>query len=275
MWMFLRETVGLTRPDILEWAPISSIPFGAAIPWIVSVTAGAFVLIRSSLPFRPRDLAVVVVLAVAAFRVNRLDAFLAIAVVVLLAPEFAQLGSQRSSDLKNPRPAPHRRAAVAVTLIAAAFMSLAAGRAIVRGLTCLDLVSGSVPEQEATEFIRANRLRGNLLNWFDWGEYIIWQFGPDLKVSIDGRRETVYSDALLAAHYRFYRDEPDARDFPQRIRADYIWVPRRFAVVDTLKRQGWETAFEGPVSILFSRRTDHRFVEVGRHPSLSRCFPGP
>ena len=103
----LSERGGSTRPDILEWVPISSIPFGAAIPWIVSVTAGAFVLIRSSLPFRPRDLAVIVVLAVAAFRVNRLDAFLAIAVVVLLAPEFAQLGSQRSSDPRNPRPAPH------------------------------------------------------------------------------------------------------------------------------------------------------------------------
>ena len=241
----------------------------------MSVTAAAFVLIRSPLRFRPRDLAVIVMLAVAAFRVNRLDAFLAIAVVVLLAPEFAQLWTERSSVFQSPRPAPHRRAAVAVTLIAAAFMSLAAGRAIVRGLTCLDLVSGSVPEREATEFIRANRLRGNLLNWFDWGEDIIWQFGPDLKVSIDGRRETVYSDALLAAHNRFYRDEPDARDFPQRIRADYIWVPRRFPVVDTLKRQGWETAFEGPVSILFSRRTDHRFVDASPRLSYPRCFPGP
>ena len=275
MWSFLRETVSLRRPDIMEWAPISTIPLGAATPWIVSVTAAAFVLVRSPLPFRPRDLAVIVMLAVAAFRVNRLDAFLAIAVVVLLAPEFAQLWMENPSHSRNALPAPHRRTAIAVTLIAAAFMSLAAGRSIIRGLTCLELVSGSLPEPEATEFIRANRLRGNLLNWFDWGEYIIWQFGPDLRVSIDGRRETVYSDALLAAHYRFYRDEPDARDFPQRIHADYIWLPRGFPVVDTLKRQGWKTAFEGPVSILFSRQTDGRFVEIVPRLSSFRCFPGP
>ena len=93
-------------------------------------------------------------------------------------------------------------------------MSLAAGRAIVRGLTCLDLNPESLPEPEATES-SGDGLRGNLLNWFDWGEYIIWQFGPDLKVSIDGRREPLYSDAQLASHYRFYRDEPDAPVFPR------------------------------------------------------------
>jgi hypothetical protein len=275
MWSFLRETVGLRRPDIMEWAPISSIPLGAATPWIVSVTTAAFVLVRSPLPFRPRDLAVIAMLAIAAFRVNRLDAFLAIAVVVLLAPEFAQLRAEHSSHPRNPRPAPHRRAAMAVTLIAAAAMSLSAGRSIIRRLTCLELDPKSLPEPEAVEFIRANRLRGSLLNWFDWGEYIIWQFGPDLKVSIDGRRETLYSDAQLAAHYRFYRDAPDAGGFPQIIAADYIWIPRSFPVADTLRRQGWETAFEGPVSILFSRQPGRRFADAGPRLSPSRCFPGP
>ena len=122
-----------------------------------------------------------------------------------------------------------------------------------------------------------------MLNWFDWGEYIIWQFGPDLKVSIDGRRETLYSDAQLASHYRFYRNESDAVGspavgFPESLHADYIWLPRRFPVVDALRQQGWETAFEGPVSILFSRRAGLRLAAADpRFPRLSspRCFPGP
>ena len=132
-----------------------------------------------------------------------------------------------------------------------------------------------MPEPDATEFIRANGLRGNLLNWFDWGEYIIWQFGPELKVSIDGRRETLYSDAQLSAHYRFYRGEPGAVGFAESIHADYIWLPKSFPVVRSLGRQGWKTAFEGPVSILFSRGTDGRFVDVSPCPARSRCFPGP
>jgi hypothetical protein len=142
-------------------------------------------------------------------------------------------------------------------------------------MRCLALISDWLPEPEAADFIRANRLRGNLLNWFDWGEYVIWQFGPELKVSIDGRRETLYSDAQLAAHYRFYRNESDAPGFPQRIHADYIWIPKRFPVVDTLRRQGWKTAFEGPVSIVFARQTDRRFADASPRLARSRCFPGP
>jgi hypothetical protein len=259
----------------LEWASISGIPLGAATPWIVSVTAAGFVLLMSPLPRRPRDLAVIGMLAVLAFRVNRLDGFLAIAVVVLLAPEFAQLWATRSSPAQNRLPTPHGKTAIAVTLIAAVAMSLPAGRLIGQSLTCPELVSEWMPEPEAAEFIRANRLQGNVLNWFDWGEYIIWHFGPDLKVSIDGRRETLYSDAKLAAHDRFYRNEPDAIGFPESIHADYVWLPKRFPVVDMLRRQGWETAFQGPVSILFSRRTDRQFAAAGRRSSSSRCFPDP
>jgi hypothetical protein len=146
---------------------------------------------------------------------------------------------------------------------------------IARSLTCLALAPEWLPEPEAAAFIHANRLQGHVLNWFDWGEYIIWQFSPDLKVSLDGRRETLYSDAQLASHYRFYQNESDAAGFPERLHADYIWLPKRFPVVDTLKRQGWETAFEGPVSILFSRRPDRRFVAAGLPLSSPRCFPGP
>ena len=124
MWSFVRETVRLRRPDIMEWAPISTIPLGAATPWIVSVTAAAFVLVRSPLALRPRDLAVIAMLAVAAFRVNRLDAFLAIAVVVLLAPEFARRWPEHPSHPRNTLSAPDRRTAIAVTLIAAAVVSL-------------------------------------------------------------------------------------------------------------------------------------------------------
>jgi hypothetical protein len=44
-------------------------------------------------------------------------------------------------------------------------------------------------------------------------------------VSIDGRRETVYSDNLIDSHMAFYLGEQTAIDLPARIAADYVWVP--------------------------------------------------
>ena len=37
--------------------------------------------------------------------------------------------------------------------------------------------------------------RANVAVHFNWGEYVMWHAGPRVKVSMDGRRETVYSDA--------------------------------------------------------------------------------
>ena len=54
----------------------------------------------------------------------------------------------------------------------------------------------------AVAFLRASGIRGNMAVPFDWGEYVLWHLGPGVKVSIDGRRETVYSDEA----YRESRD---------------------------------------------------------------------
>ena len=207
MWTFLWTTVGFARPDIAEWAPISAIPLGAAVPFIVSVAAAGFVVARSRQSRRPKDLILVALLATAAFRVNRLDAFLAVAVVVLLAPEFAQLWSAQPSRERLSDPVRFRYAAMAVTFLVAIVMSVIAGPIVFAQLRCSKPASVSTPDPDAADFIEANQLRGNLLNWFDWGEYVIWRFGPDLKVSVDGRRETVYSDRLVTSHYRFYRND--------------------------------------------------------------------
>src|SRR5262249_13705264 len=54
----------------------------------------------------------------------------------------------------------------------------------------------------AVALLRQSGVRGNMAVPFDWGEYILWHIGPGLKVSIDGRRETLYSDET----YRQSRD---------------------------------------------------------------------
>jgi hypothetical protein len=275
MWAFLWDTVGFGRGDILEWAPITRIPPGAAVPWLLSLAAAAFVVVRSRQPRRPRDLILVAVLAAASFRVNRLDAFFAVGVAVLLAPEFAQLWAGRRIESRKEMPGGSRYARLAVTFLVAVAMSAAAGPIVFAQLRCLDPAAESRPDAQAADFIDANDLRGNLLTSFDWGEYAIWRFGPRLKVSMDGRRETVYSNQLLAAHYRFYRNELDAQNLASVIHADYVWLPKQVRVVDTLRRQGWHVAFESSQSVVFQKPTDRRsgFAQTHRALAASRCFP--
>jgi hypothetical protein len=113
-----------------------------------------------------------------------------------------------------------------------------------------------------------------MVTWFDWGEYAIWHFGPDIKVSLDGRRETVYSDAWVSHHLAFYRDDPAARRLPHEIDADYIWLPNRLPIAQRLSGEGWSPIFDGPISTVWAKRAadSSRALAVVRAP---RCFPGP
>jgi hypothetical protein len=133
-----------------------------------------------------------------------------------------------------------------------------------------------MPEREAAEFVHRAGLQGRVLVWFDWGEYVIWHFSPRLRVSIDGRRETVYSDELIASHMAFYLGDATAVDLPSRIAADYIWVPKWIPVVPKLRDSGWVPIFEGPQSLIMARSgSDVRRLTLASADTEIRAFPGP
>jgi hypothetical protein len=133
-------------------------------------------------------------------------------------------------------------------------------------------VASWAPEAEAVIFLRDNRLHGRMLTWFDYGEVSIWHLGPGLRVSYDGRRETVYSDTVQTAHQRFYSSSTDA-SYAKTLQADYVWLPRQLPVIAPLIRDGWVEVFRGARSVVLAR-------EAGSHiqpaPWIGRrCFPGP
>jgi len=139
-------------------------------------------------------------------------------------------------------------------------------------ITTPDSANSWAPEAEAITFLRENELRGRLLTWFDYGEVAIWHLAPGLRVSYDGRRETVYSERVQKAHQRFYSKTPDA-GYARLLKADYIWLPHRLPVIRPLERDGWVQIFRGPQSMVLARAAG----EFKQPPPWTgpRCFPGP
>jgi hypothetical protein len=83
-----------------------------------------------------------------------------------------------------------------------------------------------IPDRAAAAFLRENSPGARVLTWFDWGEYALWQLSPvGIRVSMDGRRETVYSARVLSDHQHFYQGRADMVDYPERIGADLVWLP--------------------------------------------------
>jgi hypothetical protein len=251
LWQFLAETVRADRPDVSDWKPLLQLPPAIlVIESILPLVAIAALLRERSWRRVPiRDVAVLALLSVATYRVGRVDAFLQAAIAIFLARPI--LGLLNGIDL-NARGS-FRRASVpvgAMAIMLAAYV-VATGFSNVRVIR----VDGPwIPDRAAAAFLRENSRGARVLTWFDWGEYALWQLSPaGIRVSMDGRRETVYSARVLADHQRFYQGRADMVDYPERIGADLVWLPSRCPVVEPLRRRGWITVLDTGLSVVLGR----------------------
>lgn len=269
-WTFLHQTVGLSR-DVSDWVPFLELQPGMiAFELILPLVALVALLVTRQWP-RPRDVVVIAVLAFGTFRVSRIDAFLQIATGLLLAPAivdgFGRLERRlRMSPRLNTPSFAHGFAIVVIVMATAAVALPRLNRIYIEGPW--------TPDPEAVRFLQAQAPNARLLTWFDWGEYAIWHLSPaGIRVSMDGRRETVYSDRVLDGHWAFYKNDPDAGTYPDAIGADRIWLPRRLPVVSVLRERGWQVAFESDVSIVLSRDSGQPYLPAPAE--FQPYFPGP
>lgn len=264
MWELLAGTIRLERPMIADWQPLYALP---PLIWISWLTACS-VLVIAAAHARSREdwihVAMVAVLGALAVRVSRIDAFFALAAVFAAASVTAK--PERAAAGSKPLEASPAFA------IAFALCVLAAAVALVPRVFTVRVPNGLMPDSEVAAYARGQKLHGDVLTWFDWGEYLIWHFGPELKVSIDGRRETVYSAELVDGHMRFYSGTDDQWRYPDTLKADYVWIPKQLPVVRELRLHGWRPLCEGELSILLTRTSDTR--QCSQQPATRvREFP--
>jgi hypothetical protein len=265
MWAFLLETVGTSRPDISDWRPLYESGLEVIAPWCAAAALAVAAIVRGWPRIPPAHLLMVLALGIMSVRVNRLDVFFTLSVICLLSP-YVSTGERR---VVEPFWSPRMRAAAVATLVAV----LTAGYWNREALSCLRLDGPWMPEREAGAAIAASTAQGRLLAWFDWGQYAIWHFAPRLRVSIDGRRETVYSASLVARHLRIYFDPDANRNDVDSLDADYAWLPAELPLTAALERAGWTQLYSGARSTFLSR-TAAAALAVPPLPHEA-CFPGP
>jgi hypothetical protein len=275
LWSFLGETVRFGRVGITEWQPIFRAPTPIVpVLWAVVAILGLRAVVRSA---RARSLdlqsvAVVVAWGAASFAVTRLLAFFAIATVILLGSNlFAP--TTPASEPRQARPDPRlvvlgATAAAVLVMAGSLFQAVSSAR-------CIRIDSSVFPEPGAVRWALDRRLRGNMLTWFNWGEYTIWYLAPGIKVSMDGRRETVYSaDTIQRYEQLFDSRVSDRREILQSLQPDYIWLPRGLELTKFLQSEGWVPLFSGSRSAVLGRGPATEAIQDTSAPP-ARCFPGP
>jgi hypothetical protein len=266
MLTFLWDTVGPNRTDIIEWEPVTRLPIIAFILWLVPTAVAAAAVRYRARPIPLPWLTIVALLAVGSFRVIRLVGFYSLATAFLLTPFLPLAAASGWRRVESTR---------RLTFAAAAFVAIAA--AVASFGRHISMAAPYLPEQEASAYVTSHRLEGRMFTWFDYGEYAIWHFSPAIRVSMDGRRETVYSKRIRDVHFDIYRNTPGAVNALASLKPDYVWLPITAPVLPALEAAGWQRGFSGPRSVILYR-SGLPGAPTAVVPSSSpqpRWFPGP
>jgi hypothetical protein len=268
LWEFVGRTVRMAR-SIEEWQPLWRAPGLNWLPWILAVVAVLWLVFgRRSGEWLATGLALVM-LAFGAVRVQRIESLFVVTTAILLAPWMAAAWPAAAGS------APPRmgRAHVLTRVTALVGIGTLAGWFAWRSWNCIPMFGEWVPDR-ASAVVLSRAEPGRLVTLFDWGEYAIWQFGPRLRVSIDGRRETVYSDARLAEADAIVAGSAAGLATLETWRPEYVWLPARSAAT-----KQWLVAHGYRIDADTSRafvavRGDLPALVGSVEPVLPACFPG-
>jgi hypothetical protein len=236
-------------------APLDNVAF--VIPLILLVALVVSLIATPTLEDAPL-VAVALVLIGSAFYSNRNVALAVIAMIVPLAHHLG-LSIRRATHPEATRSMiePHPLLITGVAVL----IATAGGLFSTRLKTWEPVPSG------ALAFMSAHGLQGNILNDFDWGNYLIWHCAPRCRVFIDGRSELVYSNRLIDEYVAFLDRRPGSENILEAYPNDLVLIkPDTGAYQTLIAAHRWKLIYRDPVSALFVKT---------RGPVLVVAAPSP
>jgi hypothetical protein len=275
MWTFLLSTVRVTR-DITEWRPLwqqEDVSF--AVLWLLV----AVVIVVPTLMRRRRSISWAGALPAAwlgvmsVFVTRLLPIFGEVAVLGLAQAWTVPLTAETNVDsapgkIRNP----DATAAPKFLIIDAIVAAVVVLANVIPQSRCLAIEGAWTPDLVAAGVFQNPSVGGRLVLPFDWGQYAIWHWGPRLRVSIDGRRETVYSENTLRLEDAVANALPEGIAFLERERPEYLWLQTRRsgALASWLAGNGYRLDVQTAQSVV-ATRTDLPPLRIGT--PMPRCFP--
>lgn len=267
LWRFMWTTVGVER-QVQDWRPLWEADLTLGITWLASIGVLAICVRRVS--WQWAAVLPVAMLAIGGLRVLRLAGLFGVASVLFFAPRWR-------ATTANPR------MTSGAVVLAALVGVLPSTFAFTDQSQCLPVPSDV--DRVAAGALAPAAVTGRLMVPFNWGQYAIWHFGPRLKVSMDGRRETVYSQSRIDQQLLLDLGDVKIVPFIMTERPEYVWlrtrdssfggllIPSAIAVASALEREGaYRRDIETDRSAILVR-SDLPILRASAE--MPGCFTGP
>ncbi len=270
---FLLRTATGPRPEINDWQPLKLVSiFGLMYLLVLIVSSAGLAL--SLQPRRPVLLILFGITALLPWTAIRHLPLFCIASLVFTGEHFGNAWN---------RALPQKKRELRISPWAASLPVTVAAALLLQGST-LNLHRIHITEDDlpmaAVALLKQSGVSGNLATRYGWGEYIIWHLGPQIKVSMDGRRETTYSTAIYQQNMNFMWGVNDWDALLRQHWTDMALVKKYAPDYNLLKlKPDWLMVFEDSKSALFVNQ-DSSLVEPLRQavanftpPEASKYFP--
>jgi hypothetical protein len=257
MWLFFKTAL-VSRLEISEWNPIEIMGLEgfAHLLLLAPIVCGWFWSRREK---RPALLFLFLWIAILPIVARRNTPLFALGLIILGGEHLADAVS-RWFRIERELPLPAWMAAICLAGAAGGDVVAASDRRVT-----FSRVDYPV---EAVTLLRDSGVRANLAIPMNWGEYALWHLGPSIQVSMDGRRETVYTDAgyLEVMDFTFGRDDWDR--LLRRPGVDLALVPTaEWPVYNLMKlKPGWTPLFVDDRAALFGRDGSPAAARIAGRP---------
>jgi hypothetical protein len=276
--VFLLRTATVARPEIAEWQPIALISVEGLV-YVLLLVVSCMGMIFSRKERRPAVVILFACTAMLPLIASRHMPLFGLSCAVLIGEHIADMWDRGAPAADATGADDARSSWFAVACLVAAPVMIAIAWP---NFQCIR-VDGRKTEfpVRAVALLKQTNATGNLVVHFDWGEYALWHLGPRMKVSIDGRRETVYSERSYAENLRFTNGVGDWDRLLKEPKTQVALVSRAFPVFNLMRlTSGWKLAYEDPISGIFVRQGSplEEALRLTRRPEMPHngaglCFP--
>ncbi len=267
-WIYLFHAVTLPRSEITEWASIFTAYTSHIIPLgqIIWYAALGILSLRILVKARWREIIPIIMLSgtfLLGIQHIRHQVFVPMLAAVYVSGPFQRYIEDLQMQFTSVRIWLKEKALVACVGSRQMVSFLIA---ILIFLFCVFHGSSSwslmIPQKEkgqivyyptgALEYIKKHYSSGNILTTFIWGEYLIWNLGPHMKVGLDGRYETVYQEHVANEYFDYTSGKKNG--FLDAYAHELVlFTPDSPPVTFLRHSSDWNAVYEDSDSILFAK----------------------
>lgn len=251
--VFLYQSLSLPR-NIGEWEAVGILDFSYLRFKLFAILVLVTLFLQRE-KNRYWEIGIIIIVLVFAFRHQRHTPIFAIAATPYLAEKLSILAKRINLFSRIKSSWVYVILNTVVVLLIGFQLYHASSRYIRTGFNII--VDPKMYPVYAVHFLKQNKIKGNILLPFEWGEYAIWKLHPDCKVSIDGRFRTAYPEEVLDDHIRAAADGRGWKKVMDKYPSDIILARRDPFFQQMISGQEkWIYVYSDSISMIFVKKGD-------------------